>query len=115
LAVLVAASAAVLGAREAAAKARPVPKFYVQVLDAMVDPGVPASIKTNVRDALIAALKLRPEVILAPDGAATGGTTTDATTLAAELKKKKLKGLALSVRITELVKDIKPPPEGKTS
>src|SRR5690348_5967025 len=90
LAALVATFAAALGAREAAAKAKPpAPKYYVQVLDAMVDPGVPESIKGNVRDALIAALKLRPDVILAPDGAATGGTTSDETKLAAELKKKK--------------------------
>jgi hypothetical protein len=83
-------------------------KYYVAVMKAMGDPGVPAEILPEARKQLIEALSRRPEVTLAPEG-----QNTDDPALAADLKKKKMRGLSLSVRVTEFKKTIMPPDEGK--
>jgi len=108
-------SALVLGGLAAPALGKPKPPakpmYYVQVMDALADKGVPESIKPAAKSQLEEALRARPEVVLA----GTAVSAQDEATLVADLKKRKLKGLALSVRVLELSEEIKPPPEGKKS
>jgi hypothetical protein len=90
------------------AKDKGKPKYYVAVLRALGDPGVPADVLPEARKQLVEALGRRAEVSLAPEGA-----NPDDPALAGELKKKKLRGLALSVRVTQFSKQLLPPAEGK--
>jgi hypothetical protein len=105
--VLLSASAAA----KAVAKKPAKPLYYVQVMEALADTGVPDTAKPEARKQLLEALRARPEIVVAPEG----GSPVDDATLIADLKKRKLRGLALSVRVVELVEEIKPPPEGKKS
>lgn len=97
-------------ATPASAKKPAPPRYYVQVLEALTETGVPDTVKPEARNQLIAALKARPEVVLAADT-----DPKDEAALAAQLKKRKLKGFALSVRVLELTEEVRPPPEGKRS
>ena len=93
-------AAAVAGAALAAT-----PKYYFQLRDVKAGPEVSPALKEYAGDALKTDLAARPE--WASDIGAHG---TDA--VVAELKKRKLKGFDVTVRIEDIKKDLKEPAPG---
>lgn len=108
-ALAVATSASVYTAHEAVAAE---PKYYFQTQDVKAGPEVDAALKAYAMEALKADLAARPEWAsdIGPGISARPGE--DRSALAAELKKRNLRGFDVTVRIETFKKEMKDPKPG---
>jgi hypothetical protein len=88
------------------------PKFYFQMQPVKAGPEVDADIKAYAGEALRTELASRPEWAsdIGPTGAE--GPGQDRSSLAAELKKRKLRGFDVTARIEKLKQEVKDPKPG---
>jgi hypothetical protein len=88
------------------------PKYYFQLQPVKAGPEVDAELKTYTGEALKTEQAARPEWAsdIGPSGAAAPGT--DRTALAAELKKRNLRGFDVTAKIEKLKQEVKDPKPG---
>lgn len=110
--LVLSAAAAVLAAAPVSQARAAAPKYYFQMQPVKAGPEVDADLKAYTGQALQKELAARPEWAsdIGPAGAA--GPGTDRTALAAELKKRNLRGFDVTAKIEKLKQEVKDPKPG---
>jgi hypothetical protein len=103
--ILSAVSGLLAGWRQAAAAEG---KYYIQLADTQEAAGVKSGLIEQAKQVLRAELAKRPEFVLASDD-----MPKDPDQLAAELKKRSLKGYKVFVRLTKVESEVLPPRQGR--
>ena len=84
------------------------PKYFMTFRETLEAPGLSTGVKDKVKPLLLEALRQHPEFVLElPDA------PQDPAELDKYLKKKKLKGYEINIRLTKFKKEIRPPKPGE--